>query len=94
MRAIELWTAVALSAGACLPAAASEPVCPYVAPDKWMPIERAEEIGRLGGLDLAYVQPDAGCWVAYGTKDGSRFEIFLHPETGDVVRAEQYALER
>lgn len=94
MRAIDFWMAAALTAVACLPAAASEPICPYVAPDKWMPIEKAEELGRSAGLDLAYVQPDAGCWVAYGTKDGSRFEIYLHPETGDVVRAEQYPLDR
>jgi len=71
------------------PAAATEQICPLVPSENWMAMSAAEQIGRDLGYDVAFVQPDGGCWTVYGRKDGVQFEIFLNPQTGEVVRVER-----
>ncbi len=64
-------------------------ICPIVAPENWMSTEKVEELAlKLGYDKVFYVQPDGGCWVAYSEKDGHRYEVYIHPATGEVVRTE------
>lgn len=70
------------------PAFATQQICRYVAPQNWMPGAEAEALGRALGVDVSFVQPDGGCWTVYGHKDGGKIEVYLNPETGNVVRTE------
>lgn len=83
-------TAVALLALLPFSAAhASEQVCPYYAPQDWMPLVKAEAKARELGFQKFFVQPDGGCWAIHTTRDGMRWQIMIDPKTGAIVRQGQ-----
>lgn len=82
--AITVALAVVLAATSAVQA--SEQVCPYRAPEEWMPRQQAERLAREFGYERFFVQPDGGCWTIHTTKDSMRWRIMLDPKTGSVVR--------
>ena len=64
-------------------------VCPIVPPEQWMKKEKVEPILAGLGYKVIYVQPDGGCWSALAEKDGYRWEVYIHPKTGKVVRLDR-----
>lgn len=64
-------------------------VCPIVSPEQWMKKEKVEPILSGLGYKVFYVQPDGGCWSALAEKDGYRWEVYIHPKTGKVVRLDR-----
>lgn len=65
---------------------ATEQICPYYAPQDWMPRENVEAQARELGFQNFFVQPDGGCWTIYATENGTRVEIMLDPKTGAIVQ--------
>ncbi len=86
-------TITGLAAAAALPALASgssKAACGNVASDKWMSVQEITTKVEALGYTVRKVERDDGCYEVYGTnKSGNRFEIYLHPSTGEVVKLER-----
>jgi len=52
----------------------------------WMSETAAMDKAAELGYTPSKVKVEDGCYEVYATKDGARFEVFLHPVTGDLVK--------
>jgi len=85
-------TITGLAAAAALPALASssKAACGNVASDSWMSVQEITAKVEALGYDVRKVERDDGCYEVKGVNDsGKRFEIYLHPSTGEVVKLER-----
>ncbi len=53
---------------------------------KWMSEDEARAKVEALGYSSRKVKVERGCYEVYATKDGTRFEIFMHPVTGEIVK--------
>ena len=60
--------------------------CGTTDPSTWMTEEAAMAKAEELGYTASKVKVEDGCYEVYATKDGNRFEVFLHPVTGDLVK--------
>lgn len=56
---------------------------------KWMTKQAAKEKITALGYETRKVKTEDGCYEVYALKDGDRFEIFLHPVTGKIVKTKK-----
>ncbi len=87
MRKILILTVAAIAVAGTAKATPLQ-ICPIVPAENWMTTGKAEQIVRSQGYKVFYVQPDGGCWTALAEMDGSRWEVYVHPATGEVVRVQ------
>ncbi|VAW15967.1 hypothetical protein MNBD_ALPHA09-1986 [hydrothermal vent metagenome] len=83
-----------LLATAAIPAFASSSDddyrCGQVAADQWMSVADITAKVEALGYTVRKVERDDGCYEVYGTnKNGTRYELKLHPATGEVVKLER-----
>lgn len=85
--------AAGLLATAVLPAFASsndDYECGRVASDQWMSIQEITAKVEALGYRVQKVERDDGCYEVYGLNDsGTRYELKLHPVSGEVVKLER-----
>ena len=73
--------------GAATPALATQ--CTTEPMDKWMKPEQVDKLLTEQGYKVRKVQVEDSCLEAYATKDGKRFEIYLDPVTGKIVKVKE-----
>jgi hypothetical protein len=84
-----LATAGVLSIVLSSAALASSYRCDAVPQSEWKTTEdaRAAMVGQ--GYEVRKVKAKGGCFEVYVTKDGERFEAFMHPASLEIVKLKQ-----
>lgn len=87
MKKLMITTASILTLTLAMPAfASSDMECGNADPATWMTEDAAKAKGAELGYDVANIKVEDGCYELYARKDGKKFEVFLNPVSGDVVR--------
>jgi hypothetical protein len=66
--------------------ATSNDDCGSTDQSSWMSIEAITAKGVALGYEVSNVKTEDGCYELYAKKDGQRFEVYMHPVSGEVVR--------
>ncbi len=87
MRRILPLAAIAATAGAALPALASEDAACGDAPrSQWLSEDAAKAKAAEQKYDVRRLKVEDGCYEAYAIgPDGARVEVYLDPVTGEVI---------
>lgn len=88
MPAITLGTAFAVASIAGASAAELSPLCAVKDPSaKVSEAQVRQTLASHGYINVRGLGTEDGCIEAKGTdKDGKRFEVYLHPTTGEIVK--------
>ncbi|MCB1742402.1 MAG: PepSY domain-containing protein [Gammaproteobacteria bacterium] len=88
-RASILLITLALTGGAGTTLASESRDCGNEPRSSWADEAKVEAKLTDMGYEVRRVKVEDGCYEAYATKDGKRFEIYLHPVSLEVVRSKQ-----
>lgn len=82
---------LAASLGAAAPAlAGGEEACGKAPRDRWMNQEAARALATSLGFEVREMEADDGCYeLEVADSAGKRFDLSMHPVTGEVVRTEE-----
>ncbi|MCF6216629.1 MAG: PepSY domain-containing protein [Emcibacter sp.] len=72
-----------------IPAVASGNKCAAGPKDKWMSKDVITQSLTSQGYKVKKIEKEDGCYEAYVKKDGKKYEIYLNPITGAVVKTEE-----
>lgn len=90
MHRMMLGLAMAMTLGAAAPALASEDEdarCGKIARDKWLPEAAIKTKVTDLGYQVRKIETEDGCYEVKGVdKNGAKVELYLNPETGEVVK--------
>ncbi len=53
---------------------------------QWMSKDQARAKVDAMGYSARKVKVERGCYEVYASKNGTRYEIFMHPVTGKIVK--------
>lgn len=63
--------------------------CGAVAAENWMSAGDVASMLAEQAYEVRELERDDGCWEAYVVDaDGRRLELYVHPETGEIVKIE------
>lgn len=62
--------------------------CSSASQAQWKPIAEVEAAVAGQGYEIVKSERKSGCYEFHARKDGSRFEIYADPATGEIVRKE------
>lgn len=81
--------AIALTFGLSSSALAGSYTCESGPKSGWKTEEEARAKVETEGYEIRKVKEEGGCYEVYATKDGKRFELFLNPDTLEIVKVEE-----
>ncbi len=81
--------AFSLSLSQILPSQASDVTCDAGPKSGWMTKEAIGELLTAQGYQLRKIEQEDGCYEAYVLKDGAKYELYVHPVTGKLVKSKK-----
>ncbi len=81
--------AVIIACSLSIPAQASDDECNAGPKSGWMPKETIAHSLKAQGYKVRKVEVEDGCYEVYAMKDGRKYEIYVNPTTGTVVKTKE-----
>jgi len=72
-----------------LPAQASDDGCDAGPKSGWMTKEAVKKHLAAQGYQLRKIEQEDGCYEAYALKDGAKYELYVNPVTGKLVKSKK-----
>jgi hypothetical protein len=77
---------------AAIPAQAqSKNLCTVAPGKKWIPMAAAKKVVAAAGYTKIRMGLEAGCYEGEAQKGGVQYEVFVHPQTGKIVKVRKDA---
>lgn len=87
MRPIAMTTVFGFASCLLVAPAFGEELCKITDGPTKSETEIREMLVKVGYVDIRKIEEEHGCVEAKGTdKDGKRFEVYVHPNTGEIVK--------
>ncbi|VAW03960.1 hypothetical protein MNBD_ALPHA01-1323 [hydrothermal vent metagenome] len=81
--------AVIMTCSLSISAQASDDECNAGPKSEWMPKETITHSLKAQGYKVRKVEVEDGCYEVYAMKDGRKYEIYVNPTTGTVVKTKE-----